>query len=290
MIATPHFVYVHLHKSGGTFINECLLRFFPGARQLGYHLPRRLIPQNLATLPVLGFVRNPWSYYVSWYAFQSQMAQPNVLFRCVSENRALDFAATVRNLLELGDDDARLDALLAMLPTTYGNQGLNLPGFALAPIRGSGMGFFSFLFDYMYGAEQSGPEVTGPGSAQGFDRLSPNGASDDPDGAYGGPGGMRDESAPPQHVAASTHPGGSPVAFPPLSIGRVESLRPDLLAYLDRLGIGTDPALRAFIQNAAPRNRSRHGSYRDHYNDELAALVQQRDQTVIESFDYRFDP
>jgi hypothetical protein len=29
MIATPHFVHIHLHKSGGTFINECLLRFFP---------------------------------------------------------------------------------------------------------------------------------------------------------------------------------------------------------------------------------------------------------------------
>jgi hypothetical protein len=73
MIATDRFVYVHLHKSGGTFVNECLLRFFPDARQIGYHLPRSRIPQDRLALPVLGFVRNPWSYYVSWYSFQSAM-------------------------------------------------------------------------------------------------------------------------------------------------------------------------------------------------------------------------
>jgi len=37
MIATDRFVFLHLHKSGGTFVNECLLRHVPGARQLGYH-------------------------------------------------------------------------------------------------------------------------------------------------------------------------------------------------------------------------------------------------------------
>ena len=70
MIATPRFVFIHLHKSGGTFVNECLLRFVPAARRLGYHLPRAAVPSEYAHLPVLGYVRNPWSYYVSWYAFQ----------------------------------------------------------------------------------------------------------------------------------------------------------------------------------------------------------------------------
>ena len=152
MIATDRFVYIHLHKSGGTFVNECLLRFFPDARQLGYHLPLALLPQSLSALPVLGFVRNPWSYYVSWYAFQSQRPQPNALFRCVSDDGTLDFKASVRNLLQLGDDPARLDRLLGLLPDRYGESsfGLNLPNFALAPIRGSGLGFYSYLFRYMY--------------------------------------------------------------------------------------------------------------------------------------------
>jgi hypothetical protein len=161
MIATDRFVYIHLHKSGGSFVNECLLRFFPDARQIGYHLPASQLPDSLHMLPLLGFVRSPWSYYVSWYAFQSQRTQPNALFRCVSENGVLDFKASVRNLLELGDDQARLDRLLALLPDQYGQSGfgLNLPGFALAPIRGSGMGFYSYLFRYMYTGAASEPFV-----------------------------------------------------------------------------------------------------------------------------------
>ena len=49
MIATDRFVFIHLHKSGGTFVNECLLRFIPGAHRLGYHLPRTLIPSAIHT-------------------------------------------------------------------------------------------------------------------------------------------------------------------------------------------------------------------------------------------------
>jgi|SRR5882724_98940 len=152
MIATNRFVYIHLHKSGGSFVNECLLRFSPGAHQLGYHLPLSLLPEPLRALPVLGFVRSPWSYYVSWYAFQSQRPQPNALFRCVSDDSTLDFKTSVRNLLELGDDPARLHRLLTLLPDRYGEPGfgLNLPNFALAPIRDSGLGFYSYLFRYMY--------------------------------------------------------------------------------------------------------------------------------------------
>jgi len=161
MIATGRFTYIHLHKSGGSFVNECLLRFFPDARQLGYHLPLSLLPPDLRSLPVLGFVRSPWSYYVSWYAFQAQRPRPNALFRCVSDDGTLDFKASVRNLLELGNDPMRLDRLLALLPERYGEAGfgLNLPAFALAPIRGSGLGFYSFLFRYMYTAPEAEPEI-----------------------------------------------------------------------------------------------------------------------------------
>jgi len=150
MIATEHFVFLHLHKSGGTFVNEGLLRFVPDARQIGYHLPRKLIPPPLAHLPVLGLVRNPWSYYVSWFAFQSARPQPNPLFRVLSDGGRLDFEGTLRNMLDLGASGARLDALIAALPAAYTNRGLNLPGAALAPIRNSGLGFYSYLYRYMY--------------------------------------------------------------------------------------------------------------------------------------------
>jgi hypothetical protein len=152
MIATERFVFLHLHKSGGSFVNDCLMRFVPDAQQIGYHLPRSLVPQPFAHLPVLGFVRNPWSYYVSWYTFQARRPQPNPLFRILSDDGQLGFEPTVRNMLDLGSaaDNERLDKLVAALPTMYGSRGLNLPGFALERIRGSGRGFYSFLYRYMY--------------------------------------------------------------------------------------------------------------------------------------------
>lgn len=153
MIVTPRFVFLHLHKSGGTFVNTALVRFVSGARQIGYHLPRSMIPQPFAALPVLGLVRNPWSYYVSWYSFQRARPRPNALFQTLSNGGTLDFNATVRNMLNLDRDEGLLERLLAALPAAYTNQGLNLPGFALAPIRGSGLGFYSYLYEYLYGRD-----------------------------------------------------------------------------------------------------------------------------------------
>ncbi len=229
MIVTDKFVYLHLHKSGGTFVNECLMRFFPSAKMLGYHLPHHMIPTEFAQLPTLGFVRSPWSYYVSWYAFQSQMAQPNALFRVVSENRSLDFQGTLRNMLDLGSNNAMLDRLVGLLPNAYGSQGLNLPGFALEPIRGCGKGLYSYLFDYIYG-------------------------------------------------------GGETEAV----LGRVENLRADLLGFLETIDGSLTPPLREFIEEAAPRNRSRHDAFRGYYNEETAALVGERDSLVVERFGYSF--
>jgi hypothetical protein len=150
VIVTDRFVFLHLHKSGGTFVNEFLLRFVPEARQIGYHLPRRLSPPTAAHLPALGFVRNPWSYYVSWYSFQSRRRAPNALFRILSQNGKLDFEHTVANMLNLGTVDSLLDEIVDTLPATYTNKGLNVPGFALEPIRLSGRGFYSYLYWYLY--------------------------------------------------------------------------------------------------------------------------------------------
>src|SRR4249920_3029348 len=52
VIVTDRLVFLHLHKSGGTFVNEFLLRFFPDARQIGYHLPRTYLPDSARGLPI----------------------------------------------------------------------------------------------------------------------------------------------------------------------------------------------------------------------------------------------
>ncbi len=154
MIISDRLVFLHLHKSGGTFVNQFLLNCVPAARQIGYHLPYSALPEAYRALPVMGSVRNPWAYYVSWYFFQSGQERPNSLFRICSDNGALGFEATIANLLNLHADDARVDRLTEALPEQFGRAGINLTKSCIQPIRGSGLGFYSFLYRRLYaGAE-----------------------------------------------------------------------------------------------------------------------------------------
>ena len=150
MIVCNTFVFLHLHKSGGTFVNTMMMKCISSARRIGYHLPYAELPEAYRSLPVLGTVRNPWSYYVSWYHFQQSQARPNPLFRICSEERRLDFSGTIRNLLTLESDDDRIDRLIAAFPDHFVNHGLNLTKSCVEKIRGSGVGFYSFLHDRLY--------------------------------------------------------------------------------------------------------------------------------------------
>ena len=230
MIATEHFVLLHLHKSGGSFANDCIMRFVPGAQQIGYHLPRSLVPAPFAHLPTLGFVRNPWSYYVSWYTFQARRPQPNALFRILSASGELGFEPTIRNMLDLGTgpSNPHLNELVKALPPTYGTRGLNLPGPALDRIRMSGRGFYSFLYRYL----------------------------------YDGPGVMR--------------------------IGRMESLREELLSMLEGVGTTVSVPMLDYIRSAPARNVSEHAEYASYYSNELRDLVAERDAEIIQRHGYQF--
>ena len=229
MIVTSRFVFLHLHKSGGTFVNECLIKFLPDARHVGYHLPRKMTPAESAHLPVLGFVRNPWSYYVSWYFFQLERPNPNFLFRILSDDGGLDFNATVRNMLNLGAGSVRLDLLMRALPKTYSNQGLNLPAPELEPMRNTGMGFYTYLYRYLYSG------------------------------------------------------GGKPVV-----VGRLETLREELLPMLSSVGQPVSEAMQRYVEDEAPRNSSQHTAYADYYLPEIRDLVAERDAEVIARHGYRF--
>ena len=155
MIICPEFIFLHLHKSGGTFANQLLLKCVPGARRAGYHLPYAELPASLRHLPVAGTVRNPWDYYVSWYFFQRQQERPNALFLTCSDNGALDFDATIRNLVTLHEDESRIRALEAAFPHEFMPHGLNLTSRCIAGIRGSGLGFYSFLYRRLYAGAAS---------------------------------------------------------------------------------------------------------------------------------------
>jgi hypothetical protein len=155
MIVTDRLVFLHLHKSGGTFVNALLLRCIPSARPIGYHYPYRELPAEYRALPVVGTVRNPWAYYVSWYHFQAGLPEPNILFRLCSDERRLGFEGTIGNLVRLSEDEPRLELLEKGLPETYAKRGLNLTKSSVAELRERGVGFYSFLYERLYaGADQ----------------------------------------------------------------------------------------------------------------------------------------
>jgi len=54
MIVTDKFVFVHFPRTGGTFVTDMVMKFFPSAREIGYHLPISLLPKEYSHLPVLG--------------------------------------------------------------------------------------------------------------------------------------------------------------------------------------------------------------------------------------------
>ena len=158
MLVTDKFVFVHLPRSGGTFVSEVIRKFFPSAHEIGYHLPRILLPKEYSHLPVLGGVRNPWEFYVSWYRHHhsSNRYSPsrNVLFCCLSENRKLDFVQTIRNALELGVRDDKLGALIQALPENFDYEKTHIPNLTkdvMWKIRGTAIGLYTFRFNQMFG-------------------------------------------------------------------------------------------------------------------------------------------
>lgn len=155
MIVTDSLVFLHLHKSGGTFINQLLLTCEPSAQRIGYHLPYSELPEAYRHLPVVGTVRNPWAYYVSWYHFQKNMVRPNALFLINSEEGRLDFDATIRNLLTLHENEARVEQLAQAFPEGFVAHGLNVTRACIRTILGSSNGFYSFLHDRLYAGAPS---------------------------------------------------------------------------------------------------------------------------------------
>jgi hypothetical protein len=154
MIVTDKFVFVHLPRSGGTFVSEVIRKFFPSAQEIGYHLPRVLLPKEFFHLPVLGTVRNPWEFYVSWYHHQQSNNRHGPLFSFLSENRKLDFVQTTRNELNLGVSDDKLDVLIQALPEDFNYKERNISNFTrdvMRRIRGTGIGLYTFRFNQMFG-------------------------------------------------------------------------------------------------------------------------------------------
>jgi len=158
MICTSKFTFLHLHKTGGQSINAALLRCIPDAREIGYHLPVKHLPRQAMDLPRLGVLRNPWDWYVSWYAFNNLRGVKNPLFSIVSRGKQAGFKETITNLVNYPEDtpdNAMMRAAHeAILPDTFADDGGS--GFTkacLADFRSESLGYYSLLVKRMFGEQ-----------------------------------------------------------------------------------------------------------------------------------------
>ena len=154
MLVTDKFVFGHLPRSGGTFVSEVIRKFFPSAHEIGHHWPRELLPKEYSHLPVLATVRNPWEFYVSLYHYVWPKDAASILATWMSENGSLGFIDSVRNLLNLGVNNERLDVLIEMLPeqVDYGRRNIpNVSKETMRKFRGTGIGYYTFRFNHIFG-------------------------------------------------------------------------------------------------------------------------------------------
>ena len=166
MIVTKQFVFIHMHKTGGQSLNAIIKDCIADHQDMGYHYPRHDVPPESADLPVVGFVRNPWDWYVSWYAFNRRPKVHNLLFNVISDGGTATFKATVTNLIQLASDrpesTQHRDDLIRMLPDTLeGNQAAGLAKDSIRELANAETGYYSWLFERMLGDTNDGRTFVG---------------------------------------------------------------------------------------------------------------------------------
>lgn len=112
MILTRHFVFLHLPKTGGSFFTALMRRHAPAEWQASYHdlhPTAAEIPASHRHLPIIGMVRSPWSFYVSWYHFALDTWQDWPFLQKVSGGGTLSFEQTIRNVQD--SDEVRSTGL-----------------------------------------------------------------------------------------------------------------------------------------------------------------------------------
>ncbi len=171
MIITERFIFIHMHKTGGRTLNDVILNCIQDNRFIGYHFPRSEVPAEFSNLPIVGIVRNPWSWYVSWYFFNRRPNIHNPLFKVVSDDGRGDFTITVRNLVNLGSDAEQSrrqrDRLASILPDTREfNRGTGLTKHDISGFSDNGVGYYSWIFDRMIGIDHDDRTLIG-----GFENL-----------------------------------------------------------------------------------------------------------------------
>lgn len=104
MLIHERFVFMHLQRTGGTFLSGAMRQSFPqGSLEAGapgiYHPGWDRIPPEARGRRVLVYVRNPWDWYVSWYHAMLEREPERPLFKLLTSDGARDFETVMQRLL-----------------------------------------------------------------------------------------------------------------------------------------------------------------------------------------------
>ena len=113
MIITRYFVYIHTSRTAGTFLNKLILEHVPGAHMIQYHGHLKDLPEEFSDLPVIGFVRNPWDWYVSMFCDYRRKQQ--YVYQIVSDRDTVGFKETIFRFFRLSDNSNQSKRLLDQL-------------------------------------------------------------------------------------------------------------------------------------------------------------------------------
>jgi hypothetical protein len=164
VLVTDGFVFLHVPKTGGTFIHNVLSSHLSGIdhRAIGKrsHVTYRELRPEWRQRPVFCVVRNPWDWYVSWFSYQAYRRQRPTddepkWFRGLRRGR-VPFKEAVTRLC-IGDFNHRLVPLMheegidfcSAHVRSIGGEGLDQPNFTVLRYELLRDGLLGFLREHI---------------------------------------------------------------------------------------------------------------------------------------------
>jgi len=133
MILHDKFIYIHLQKTGGTFISDFLLKHLKTSQLLGKHSTVSMLNGDLMENKIIvGSIRNPFEWYVSHYHYQKQ--GDLFLFKNVL-NSPKNFNEYLNRLLDKGYNSSKKDVLFKKEDNTIDYDKIDIGNYTINFIR-----------------------------------------------------------------------------------------------------------------------------------------------------------
>ena len=148
MFVTEHFVFMHLPKTGGVYVESaCQEDLRMPILHSRRHAKACELPKEFEGLPKIGVWRDPWDWYASLFHFAkvARNGATSELVSLASDGFELDFEATLERLLS---PDGRLVGSFEARMKAWGGRALDfecLDPSSMARAKESGLGLMGFL-------------------------------------------------------------------------------------------------------------------------------------------------